>query len=95
MLFLCPNDPDTDIRAISIKIICRLINYNSSYVVPYLKNILFELISSLNNQIINHNEKDKIQTLQILKVIIYYGKESITPHVDIITEVIIKLLENK
>ena len=30
MLFMCPNDPDLDIKAGSIKILCRLIDYNSS-----------------------------------------------------------------
>jgi len=63
MLFLCPNDPDTEVRALLMKIICRLIKYNASYVVPFIKKNLYELISSLNNQIINHNESIKIQTL--------------------------------
>jgi len=49
MLFLLPNDPDTDIKSMSMKIICRLINYNAAYVVPFLKKNLYELISSLNN----------------------------------------------
>lgn len=51
MLFLCPNDPDTEVRAVSMEIICRLIKYNSSYVVPFLKKNLYELISNLNTQI--------------------------------------------
>ena len=67
-------------------------NYNP-HIIPFLKEILEELISNLKTQTTNYKQQTK--TLQILKVLIMYGKGTVVPYVDIITEAILNLLENK
>ena len=49
LLFLCMNDTNIEVKQLALRVLCRLAEKTPPLINTYLKKILFEIISSLEN----------------------------------------------
>ena len=93
-LFLCINDSNPTVQELSLIILCRLAKINPSDIIPFLKNTLFQYLSSLNfDQFLK--EKQKIEYINLLGTYIKYGADIVRPYADSIARIILKHLKNE
>jgi len=93
ILFTCLHDPVYKVQENSLRIICRLVKYDPSEIVPYIKKKIFQSLNSLNYEFI-HKEKDKIEILDLLSCIIEHAPMIISPHADTICLTIISMFHD-
>mmetsp|Transcript_34256 Transcript_34256/g.30985 ORF Transcript_34256/g.30985 Transcript_34256/m.30985 type:complete len:117 (+) Transcript_34256:1702-2052(+) len=93
MLFTCLNDPVYKVCENSLKIICRLMRYNPAEIIPFLKKKILQVLGGLNHEIVI-KEKEKIEILDLLSVMITHAPNIIKPHNDTISINIIAMLND-
>ena len=93
MLFTCLHDPVFKVQENSLRIICRLVKYDPSEIVPYIKKKIFQSLNALNYEFIQ-KEKEKIEILNLLTCIIENAPSIISPHVDTICLTTISMLND-
>jgi len=59
ILFTCLHDPVYKVQENSLRIICRLVKYDPSEIVPYIKKKIFQSLNALNYEFIQ-KEKEKV-----------------------------------
>jgi FKBP12-rapamycin complex-associated protein len=90
-LFNCMNDHSLDIRERTIKILSRLMKHNPSIILPYLRNLLIELLSTLEYSV---DFKEKEENTKLLKTFIKSCKDLVKSYTKSILQALISKLES-
>ena len=69
LLFQCVNDNVYEVKQHSIEILGRLVDHNPSIVLPYIRNILIELLSKLEY---SADYKEKEESAKLINLLIYH-----------------------
>ncbi|KAI0461879.1 hypothetical protein LJB42_004483 [Komagataella kurtzmanii] len=86
LLFVATNDGNFEIRKAAIKIIGRLSAINPAYIVPSLRKLLMQLLTTLEY---DGSSKRREETAAILSTLISHSKDVTKPYVKQILDVLI------
>jgi serine/threonine-protein kinase mTOR len=93
-LILALNDSNDKVQRKSILILKRLVNSNSSDVVPALQNSLYRTIRIINMKS-SESDKDAIQNLKLLKCFINHAAFILKSQRDLIFKFLLNTLQNQ
>lgn len=72
MLFNCMQDQNFDIKDRTVRILGRLVNHNSSQILPYLRNLIVSLIHQLEH---SHDIKEREEAAKLIKTFVRSNKD--------------------
>lgn len=72
MLFNCMQDQDFDIKERTVRILGRLVPYNSSQILPYLRQLIFSLLNQLEY---SQDIKEREEAAKLIRTFVRSNKD--------------------